>query len=688
MATSVAPAQATTPALISGRYRIIDELGRGGMGAVYRALDQASGLTVALKTLEHADARLMSLFEREYHTLASIKHPRVIEVYDFGICESRRRFYTMELVAGDDLLALAPLPFEQACAHLRDVATSLALIHARRLVHRDVSPRNVRIDAQGRAKLLDFGALGDFGMAREIVGTPACMAPEAVQRLRLDQRSDLFSLGATLYYALTKRLPFAIRHIDDVEAAQGTPPVAPSTLVPGIPPALDQLVLSLLSLDPMERPSSAAEVIDRLGAIAGLDAQPLLGLAESHLLSSALVGREREKNQLNQYVERAMRGAGAVVIIDGASGMGRTRLATELSIDARIAGVTTLRVDALAHSEPGGALRALTRALLAVAPVEALAALPKHVGVLGHAFEELKARAPLPQPAAPLPKEPAERRARIQQAFLGWLLDVCEQRPLVVIVDDAQAVDADSAGALVLIAHAAPRARLLLTVSLERDREAPGAVQQLTRVAARIRLRSLDPKAIEKLIASVFGDVPHRARLARWLSAAGRGNPGHSLDLLKHLVDRGVIRYSAGTWALPSELPEQELPRGVEEALLARLTTLGADATRLARMFALYRGALPLSVCLKLAPAQSQAQIVNTLDKLVVSEVLVRLDDAYRFGQEASRARVLQGLSAEELPPLHAALAGAFIDARPAPFQALAEGRHGTLSTPDLGLIL
>jgi hypothetical protein len=672
--------------VVCGRYEILEELGRGGMGAVYRARDRTSGRALALKTCEHADLRLTSLFEREYHTLASLNHPRVIDVYDFGITSEGRRFYTMELLTGADLLALAPLPYVEACAHLRDVATSLALLHARRLLHRDVSPRNVRIDSQGRGKLLDFGALGDFGSAREIVGTPPCMAPEAVRRLPLDQRSDLFSLGATLYYALTKRAPFAIRRLDEAEAAHRAPPPPPSTLVEGVPPALDGLVLALLSTDPMERPSSAAEVIDRL--IAGLDAEPLAGLAESHLLSSALIGRERERGQLRQHAARALRGSGSVVIIDGASGMGRTRLANELCIDARIAGITTLRVDALAHSQPGGTLRALSRALLEAAPVEAQAALPKHVGVLGLAFEELKERARPVGAVLPLPRAPAERRARIQNTFLAWLTDVCAQRPLLVVVDDAHAVDADSAGTLALLAHAAPHARLLLAVTQERDAPAPVAIQQLTRLAARVRLRSLDREDIDKLVASVFGEVPHRTRLAQWLSAAGRGNPGQSLELLKHLVDRGLVRYAAGAWVLPAELPEHELPKGLEEALLARLDTLGSNTLRLARMFALHRGALPLRACLELTPERAHAQTVSSLDQLVTQEILVRADDAYRFGQEASRARLLEPLPENDLAALHAAIGRAFVATRPELFQAITSGARKELGTADLGLAL
>jgi tetratricopeptide (TPR) repeat protein len=688
VSVSSAPFEKRARAVVSGRYEILRELGRGGMGAVYRAHDRTSGQAVALKVSEQADLRLTALFEREYHTLASLKHPRVIDVYDFGITGEGRRFYTMELLTGDDLLGLAPLPYVRACAHLRDVATSLALLHARRLLHRDVSPRNVRIDSQGRAKLLDFGALGDFGSPREIVGTPPCMAPEVVRRLPIDQRSDLFSLGATLYFALTNKTPFAIRHLDDAEAAHRSPPAPPSTLAPDVPPALDDLVLALLSPDPMERPSSAAEVIDRLSAIAGLDSEPLASLAESHLLSSALIGRERERGKLRQHTARALRGSGSAIIIDGAPGMGRTRLANELCIDARIAGVITLRVDALAHPEPGGTLRALSRALLEVAPLEATAALPKHVGVLGLALDELRERARPLGAVLPLPKAPAERRARIQNAFLGWLTDVCAQRPLLVVVDDAHAVDPDSAGTLALIAHAAPHARLLLAATQQLDAPAPVAIQQLARQAARIRLRGLDRDDIDKLIASVFGDVPHRARLSQWLSAAGRGNPGQSLELLKHLVDRGLVHYAAGAWVLPSELPESELPRGLEEALLSRLETLGSHTLRLARLFALHRGALPLRVCLELAPERSHAQTVSALDQLVAQEILVRADDAYRFGQETSRARLLEALPAAEVRALHAALGRAFLCTRAELFEAVVTPARKDLGTTDLGLAL
>src|SRR5262249_39475134 len=150
------------PATVAGRYQVHARIGAGGMGVVYRAWDERVGCYVALKTThERVDDAQRALFERECLTLARLRHPRIIEVYDFGIHRGEP-YYAMELLDGIDLRELAPLPYKEACSHLRDVASSLALLHARRLLHRDVSPRNVRV-VGGRCKLIDFGALAEFG---------------------------------------------------------------------------------------------------------------------------------------------------------------------------------------------------------------------------------------------------------------------------------------------------------------------------------------------------------------------------------------------------------------------------------------------------------------------------------------------------------------------------------------------
>jgi eukaryotic-like serine/threonine-protein kinase len=139
-------------------------IARGGMGEVFAALDQSTGTHIALKRLLTRDAErtTAALFMREYHALSELRHPCIIEVYDYGV-DQQTPYYTMELLDGQDLRELSPVPFRDACRYLRDVASSLALLHARRLLHRDLSPRNVRRTSAGRCKLLDFGAMMPFG---------------------------------------------------------------------------------------------------------------------------------------------------------------------------------------------------------------------------------------------------------------------------------------------------------------------------------------------------------------------------------------------------------------------------------------------------------------------------------------------------------------------------------------------
>src|SRR5687768_1274203 len=158
--------------LVAGRYELKRLLGQGGMGEVQEALDTSSGKRVALKRLHaHVPAELFALFEREYHTLASLRHPRIVEVYEYGN-DANGAYYTMELLEGCDLSKLAPMPWRAVCACLRDTASILGVLHARRLIHRDLSPKNLWRTPDGRLKLIDFGSLAPFGRVTGILGTP------------------------------------------------------------------------------------------------------------------------------------------------------------------------------------------------------------------------------------------------------------------------------------------------------------------------------------------------------------------------------------------------------------------------------------------------------------------------------------------------------------------------------------
>src|SRR5437868_10160914 len=185
--------------MLQGRYRSTGVLGQGGMGTVYRVEDTSTGQRLALKRLaEPATERDRLRFRREFHTLSQLRHPSIVEAHEFGV-DGDGLYYTMELLEGADLHELGLLPLDRALDVLLQMASALAFLHARRLVHRDVATRNIRLGAGGRAKLIDFGILATAGASAEVAGTPPYVAPECFRGLPLDHRADLFALGALAY---------------------------------------------------------------------------------------------------------------------------------------------------------------------------------------------------------------------------------------------------------------------------------------------------------------------------------------------------------------------------------------------------------------------------------------------------------------------------------------------------------
>ena len=181
------------------------------------------------------------------------------------------------------------MPWKEACALSYDVASSLALLHSRRLVHRDVTPRNIRRTRDGKAKLIDFGAMVPMGQGAMVVGTPSFVAPEVALGSALDARADLFSLGATLYFALTGRAAYPARDFNQLPEMWRSKPPPPSHFVDTVPRALDALIVSLLDLEPSMRPHTAFEVMHRLSAIAGLERVEPPSVSRAYLTAPAMV---------------------------------------------------------------------------------------------------------------------------------------------------------------------------------------------------------------------------------------------------------------------------------------------------------------------------------------------------------------------------------------------------------------
>jgi serine/threonine-protein kinase len=264
--------------VLAGRYELLDVLGRGGMGVVYRATDRVLARPVAIKVLpvERAeDPSLVARFEREALAAAALSHPNVVAVYDSG-CDEDTRFIVMECVPGENLAQLlrrrGPLPPREAVNIGAQVAAAMAAAHRAGLIHRDIKPANVMADGNGRVKVLDFGIVRSLAgttltQTANVIGSAPYLAPEVAQGRPADERSDVYSLGCVLYEMLTGRPPFsgelpaAVMHQHNTAA-----PRPPRELNPDVPPALAGLVLAMLAKRPSQRPGDA-ELAQALGPL-------------------------------------------------------------------------------------------------------------------------------------------------------------------------------------------------------------------------------------------------------------------------------------------------------------------------------------------------------------------------------------------------------------------------------------
>lgn len=266
--------------LIGGRYQLDSVLGEGGMATVFRAHHTVIQRIVAVKLLHPhiaKDSRIRERFLREARSAASLAHPNVIEIYDFGDTEDGIPYLVMELLEGEPIRKLVdagPLPIEVVIDLSVQLLRGLARAHDLGISHRDLKPENAffqrRPDGSTVAKLVDFGIAFSRGDARltdvgAIIGTPQYVAPERLRGHESGAPADLYSFGVMLFEMLTGRLPFEATTLPGWIAAHldQTPP-RPSSLRPDIPPALDAIVLTLLAKEPAQRPVDARAVLDAI----------------------------------------------------------------------------------------------------------------------------------------------------------------------------------------------------------------------------------------------------------------------------------------------------------------------------------------------------------------------------------------------------------------------------------------
>jgi len=611
---------------IIGHYEVRNLLGAGGMGEVYRARDTRLKRPVALKLLsrdfvKHEDR--LRRFRQEAFAASALNHPNIITIYEIGECEFGP-FIATEFVEGETLrrrLKRAPIEISEALDLALQVASALAAAHSAGVTHRDIKPDNIMIRGDGFVKVLDFGLakLGEKAVeelnvdldadtqplgvtsAGLVMGTLKYMSPEQARGLKVDARTDIWSLGVVIYEMLSQRVPFDGPTASDLIVAILEREPAPLALrVPTISGELQKTIHKTLSKEKEQRYQTAEELRIDLGKVkqqlqleAAIETSREF-VAPTLVAARHTVGREAELAELHTGFMSAATGRGLLLSVAGEPGIGKTTLIEEF-----LAHVVALYQPA--YIARGRSSERLAGTETYFPFLEALGSLLHSEGNEG-LMREMKSLAPTWYLQVSHPSEDSvssqivdaaqtSSQDRMKRELGAFLQEVSRTRPLIFFFDDLQWADVSTIELLtylagkfeamhVLIVVAYRQSEMLLAnhpfLSLKLDLQGRNLCREMA-------LDFLSYEEVDGYLALEFPGHQFPAEFAALIYAKTEGSPLFMVDLARYLRDRKVIERDQRGWILAQSMPdvERELPESVRSMIQRKIDQLSEDDRRL-----------------------------------------------------------------------------------------------------------
>ena len=578
--------------IIANRYLLQQKLGQGGMGVVYRAMDRLTGTPVALKyvmvrqeqlefttMVSGSSLDLRLALAQEFKTLASLRHPNIISVVDYGF-EDDQPFFTMELLeAPQELNDYGEhQSFDVKIDLLAQTLRALSYLHRRGILHRDLKPGNVLVTKDGALKVLDFGLAVEAKAAREgsIGGTLAYVAPEVlIGQQPASPASDLYALGVMAYELFAGMYPFTYSSTEDlIHKLLFEPPDLSKLQVDA---RIATIIGRLLAKKPEDRYPSVAAVVEALGQVVPLQIDSAAS-RESFLQAARFVGREMELNVLSGALDKAFKGQGGAWLIGGESGVGKSRLLDEVRVLAMVQGILVLRGQGIAE---GGLSYQLWR--------DIARRLPLYVDLSDQEASVLKEI--VPDIAQLLGRDvldaPELDGSAAQQRLISNLVSALTrlEQPTLILLEDLHWLR-ESMEVLKALLPLLPE-RALLVIGTYRDDEQPLLPQALTGARA-LRLGRLTRENTAALAESMLGEAGKQEQIVSFLQQQTEGNTFFLVEVVRVLAEDAGGLEQIGLHTLPVQVFAGGIERVVREVLhqqhgesgiAARDRLLSRDAT-------------------------------------------------------------------------------------------------------------
>lgn len=648
------------PATLGQRYILHDAIGQGGMGAVHRATDRLTGRLVALKQVQTGSSTLnfasttgrdefRLALANEFRVLASIRHPNIIQVLDYGFNAQREPFFTMELYDDSETIldAARGRSLDYKIGLIVQVLQALAYLHRRGIVHRDLKPGNLLV-SHGSVKVLDFGlslmperAQGD-AEDDPTVGTLAYMAPEVLAGGQATASADLYSLGVIAFELIAGVHPFESAEIGEMVSAILN--AVPDLDLLDVTHELGAVIGRLLAKSPESRFASAQDVIAALRAAVPY---PLpvetAEIRESFLQAAAFVGRERELAALTGALTEATHGRGSLWFINGESGAGKSRLLDELRTRALIDGITVMTGQAI--SEAGTPYQMWRMALGWLALLRELA--PSERALIKTLVPDVPLIADSDLEALDI-RSPHKAREEMLEIFTGTLKS--QGVPHLLILEDLHWAGSESLALLDMLRPALKTLPLLVVASF-RDDHAPRLSQRFPDVPA-LALTRLSEAQIQQLSTAMLGMSGQRAQVVELLKRETGGNIFYIIEIIRALAEETGQLDQIGQTTLPPTI----FSGGLRRIIRHRLSQVPDTAHVPLQLAAVMGRSVDPALMQAAVPELDVSRWLMECADLGIMEVR---EDEWRFAHDKLREGVLEELTTGERRDLHARTARA-----------------------------